>query len=208
MLRNLHFQFALLTLNNFYWWVLVALQAHGGQLSELTHRMARLGASGKFPNNVERDLANLLQIPIQPYWIQIPVKDPSTRKEVTSMRCPILLPHEVYHYLYEPSLGLMHSFCSCFFVLLPPKGCYCFGFVTQKICYCLLGLCSKASGKLRIDQAKINEFWNNANDPTHPGSQRLTNVVGVYGDDCRYNGAGEKLIAISLNCILFEAARF
>lgn len=90
--------------------------------------MACLGASGKFPNNVERDLANLLHIPIQPYWIQVPVKDPSTRKEVTSMRCPILLPHEVYHYLYEPSLGLMHSFCSCFFCFAPPKRLLLFWF--------------------------------------------------------------------------------
>lgn len=120
---------------NINWWVLVSLQAHGGKLSELTHRMASLGANGKFQNNIERDLANLLQLPIQPYWIHIPVKDP-TRKEVTSMRCPILLPHEVYHYLYEPSLGLMHSFLVVFLktvlVLLPTKGCYCFGFVSPK----------------------------------------------------------------------------
>lgn len=103
---------------------MVPLQACGGQLSELTQRMARLGAGGKFPNNVERDLANLLQVPIQPYWIQIPVKD-ATRKEVTSMRCPTLLPHEVYHYLYEPSLGLTVSFLLPVFkvvsVLFPPK---------------------------------------------------------------------------------------
>ena len=95
------------------WWPWVPFQAHGGQLSELTHRMARLGTGGKFPNNAERDLANLLHLPIIPYWINIVVRNPTDRKSTATMRCPILFPHEVYHYLHEPNLDIANFWGTC-----------------------------------------------------------------------------------------------
>ena len=41
-------------------------------------------------------------------------------------------------------------------------------------------------------------------DPTHPGASQLANIVGLYGDDCRYNAVGEKVILIAMNVVLFE----
>jgi hypothetical protein len=76
----------------------------GGKLSPLTHRFAALGAHGKFPNNIERDLATLLQLPVSPIWITIPVRSPTNRETLETMKVPVLLPHEIYNYLYEPRL--------------------------------------------------------------------------------------------------------
>ena len=74
-------------------------------MSELTCKFAKLGSSGKFPNNIERDLSNMLKLPVSALWISIPTKDLETRSKVTTMKVPILLPHEVYHYLYASRSG-------------------------------------------------------------------------------------------------------
>ena len=78
------------------------LQANGSTLSNLTHKFAALGAHGRFPNNIERDLSNILKLPISPIWIDIPIRSPEDRSTLQLMKVPILLPHEVYHYLHEP----------------------------------------------------------------------------------------------------------
>ena len=62
---------------------------------------------------------------------------------------------------------------------------------------------SKDSQKLKLDKVKISEYWQHV-DPTHPGAAKEANVVGLYGDDCKYNNVGEKLIVIAMNVILFE----
>ena len=65
----------------------------------------------------------------------------------------------------------------------------------------------KESHKLERDNCAIGKFWDHC-CPTgflqadHPG--RCKNPVGIYGDDCRYNKTGEKLVAINFNCILQE----
>lgn len=41
----------------------------------------------------------------------------------------------------------------------------------------------------------------------HPDFQHRANVVGLYGDDCRYNNVGEKLLVVCMNLILQEPAR-
>ena len=38
----------------------------------------------------------------------------------------------------------------------------------------------------------------------HPGFEHKANIVGLYGDDCRYNNVGEKLVVICMNLILEE----
>lgn len=63
---------------------------------------------------------------------------------------------------------------------------------------------SKASKKLKLDKEKIREYWQYL-DPGHPGAKKQANVVGLYGDDCKYNNVGEKLIVIAMNVILFES---
>lgn len=75
-------------------------EACGGELSELTHRIARIGARGKYPNNCERDLNALLKLPVEPFWITVPVRDPETRASVTALKVPLLLPHQLYGYLF------------------------------------------------------------------------------------------------------------
>ena len=60
---------------------------------------------------------------------------------------------------------------------------------------------------MSIKQKDIAEYWKFADVPSHPGSQKQTNVIGLYGDDCKYNAVGEKLIAIAMNLVLHEAKR-
>lgn len=74
---------------------------------------------------------------------------------------------------------------------------YHFWFFTKKTT-------TEDSGKLTIDQNEIAKFWKYANVPNHPGSLAKTNVVGLYGDDCKYNAVGEKLIVVAFNVVLFE----
>lgn len=74
---------------------------NGGEMSQLTHKMASLGKFGKYPSNVERDLTSLLALPVSPFWIDIPVRDAGSRSRIITMRLPLLLPHELYHYLHD-----------------------------------------------------------------------------------------------------------
>ena len=69
----------------------------------------------------------------------------------------------------------------------------------------------KDSGKLKLDQTKITEFWNHTCntgwlEPNHPGNWGA-NVIGFYGDDARYTKGGEKLISLAWNAILQEPER-
>lgn len=69
---------------------------------------------------------------------------------------------------------------------------------------------SKDSKKLIRDDSAIRRFWDHCCATgflprDHPG--RGDNVLGIYGDDCRYNKAGDKLIVITINCILQEPKR-
>ena len=57
------------------------------------------------------------------------------------------------------------------------------------------------------DNRAIGKFWDHCCSTgflqaDHPG--RGKNPVGIYGDDCRYNKTGEKLVALNFNCILQE----
>lgn len=74
-------------------------------MSPLTVKFARLGSCGKFPNNIERDLGNLLQVPVHPLWVELPIRDPASRNKIITEKFPIMLPHEIYHWL--------HDTCSC-----------------------------------------------------------------------------------------------
>ncbi len=57
---------------------------------------------------------------------------------------------------------------------------------------------------MTIDKSALAKFWKYANVPDHPGSVSQTNVIGIYGDDCKYNAVGEKLIVVAFNVVLFE----
>ncbi|CAJ1336131.1 unnamed protein product, partial [Effrenium voratum] len=64
----------------------------GGQCSELTHRVARIGSSGRNPQNAERDLMRLLDLP-EPYHITVPVRVRGCPGKHEMFRLPIILPH-------------------------------------------------------------------------------------------------------------------
>ena len=76
-------------------------------MSTLTQKLARLGASGKHPNNVERDLFRVLDLPVAPFYVLLPTKCQSNRKDVVLTRVPVLLPHQVYHYMFEAWLYIV-----------------------------------------------------------------------------------------------------
>lgn len=98
------------------------LKEHGGEMSELTLKFAKLGSCGKFPNNIERDLSNLLQLPLNPLWVQLPIRDPSSRNKIILEKFPILLPHQIYHWLHDTwsCLSNLQFFLFCWFPQSPP----------------------------------------------------------------------------------------
>lgn len=70
----------------------------------------------------------------------------------------------------------------------------------------------KASGKLVRDNAKISEYWQHTvaygwHKASHPGNSSAA-PVGLYGDDCKYNQAGAKLVCLNFNTLLQEFKRF
>ena len=62
---------------------------------------------------------------------------------------------------------------------------------------------SEDSGKLEMNMEKIREYWEASGETEHPGFP-TSNPLGLYGDDCKFNQTGEKLIVISLNAVLHE----
>ncbi len=73
-------------------------------MSTLTQKLARLGCSGKFPNNIERDMFRTLQLPVSPYFVKVTLRCPENRKDIQLTRVPMLLPHEMYHYLFDTGI--------------------------------------------------------------------------------------------------------
>ena len=65
-----------------------------------------MGGSGRWPNNVERDLVSLLKLPVAPIWIELPVRNDVNRKEIEVKKLPILCPHSLYDYLFATRTNL------------------------------------------------------------------------------------------------------
>lgn len=142
-------------------------EANKGGLSNLTRKIASLGNWGKWPQNIERDLTVLLQLPAAPLFLEIPVRSNINRKDVVMGKLPIIPPHALFHYLH-------------------------------------------VSGKFQRNDAAIREFWQHTTrygwlQRGHPGATVNACPLGLYGDDCRYNKAGEKLVVINFNMLLQEA---
>ena len=152
------------------------------------------------PANIERDLYTTLKLPVTPYWIEVPIRDPVDRTGLKMKRIPLLLPHEMYHYLFESWLGIVMRFMFlCWWNLQKFNSRY-WGDVA-----------AKDSGKLTLNPAEIAKFWEHTTktgflNKDHPGKWGA-NVCGLYGDDARFTKSGEKLLAIVWNCILQETAR-
>ena len=70
-------------------------------MSELTQKLARLGGGGRHPGNLERDLYRTLRLPVPPFYIEVPARCQKNRRDIILKRVPLLLPHEVYQYLFE-----------------------------------------------------------------------------------------------------------
>ena len=71
-------------------------------MSNLTQKLASLGNHGKHKQNIERDLFRVLNLPVSPYYVELPLRSQLNRAEVVLERVPMLLPHELYHYMFEP----------------------------------------------------------------------------------------------------------
>ena len=68
---------------------------------------------------------------------------------------------------------------------------------------------AKETGRIRVSAKQLDEFWvhEQAHSPTPLGSRIGALPLGVWGDDARYNRSGQKLILITVNCLLHESAR-
>ncbi len=190
-----------------------APKANGGRMSPLTQKLARLGSSGKHPGNIERDLHHALQLPIPFFWVDIPVRSDLDRNTVELASLPILLPHQVYHYLFEAGLCKREHFNDYYFgkniwnvvlIILQKMGHR----ETNHIPF--HPFVSKDSGKLVRDEEVINRFWDHCCatgflQADHPGKGQ--NPMGFYGDDCRYSKSGDKLVVLACNCLLQETRR-
>lgn len=76
-------------------------EAHGGRLSDLTVRLSKLGASGKHPSNIERDLYRVLDLSVPLFWVDIPIREQQNRSSIQTEWMPMILPHQLYHYIFE-----------------------------------------------------------------------------------------------------------
>ncbi|CAK9095361.1 unnamed protein product [Durusdinium trenchii] len=65
----------------------------GGHCSQLTKKLARIGGAGAFPQNAERDLFRILELPIEPVFITVPIRDRSRpgRRCTTTLRVRLTL---------------------------------------------------------------------------------------------------------------------
>ena len=73
-----------------------------------------------------------------------------------------------------------------------------------------LDLAIEANNLIRVDPSELLEYWRRqsagqmrtpagADGPSGPSIP-----LGLYGDDARFNKTGDKIIMISMNCILHE----
>lgn len=182
-------------------------------------KMSRLGASGKFPNNIERDLVKLLELPAPPIWVEIPIRCDTNRRDIKLQKFPVMCPHLLYHYLHAPCQNLATltlnsynifalSFCIYIYYihyLIYNIYLYNYGHFTLPTG----ANKSEESGKLVRQDAAIKEYWRHTTQygwhpKDHPGVSACANPCGLYGDDCRYNKGGEKLVVMNFNTLLME----
>ena len=81
--------------------------------------------------------------------------------------------------------------------------------LAQVVFFVSLAQCEESKKLVRDDRA-IRQFWDHCTatgflQSDHP--LKGQNPVGTYGDDCRYNKAGEKLVVLNFNCLLQEPRR-
>lgn len=63
----------------------------------------------------------------------------------------------------------------------------------------------QATGRLARDQAEIDRFWNHVREHTDWGPNHIAqghNPMSIYGDDARYNLAGDKILLIAMSPVL------
>lgn len=73
-------------------------------VNPLSYKLARIGTSGRYPSNVERDLMRVLNLPVPIFWVMIPVRSLTDRYSLELKSVPVLLPHLLYDYLHEAHL--------------------------------------------------------------------------------------------------------
>ena len=117
------------------------------------------------------------------------MKDPETRRERTTFRLPFLMAHELMDYLYAPWGQVIAEIA-----------------LSNDVIKLLMQyLWTQASGKLVRDRGAIDEFWRHcqARMPwatDHPGVGK--SPISVYGDEARYNDAGDKILLLTISPIL------
>ncbi|CAE7745613.1 hypothetical protein AK812_SmicGene19792 [Symbiodinium microadriaticum] len=131
---------------------------------------------GRHPQNVQRDVNRALDLPLELFYVKVPIKCPSDPSKEVEFDCPIVLPHELYAFLAE-------------------------------------------SGRIRVTDAELQEFWKHtaaaaARVPSSsgktvpiPGYAELSNPLGLWGDDARFNRSGQKLILFTLNSLIHRSSR-
>ena len=78
----------------------------------------------------------------------------------------------------------------------------------------LLGTYNSAedTGRLRVSAAEISRYWAHTAS-RHPlgknvvGFAEQANPLGVWGDDGRFNRAGQKLVLFTVNALLHNSSR-
>ncbi|CAE7674570.1 unnamed protein product [Symbiodinium sp. CCMP2592] len=64
-----------------------------------TRKLASAGCSGKHPQNCQRDVTRALDLPLELFYVKVPIKCPSDPKKEVEFDCPIVLPYELYAFL-------------------------------------------------------------------------------------------------------------
>ena len=113
------------------------------------------------------------------FWLELKIKDPGNLKQKTKQYFPLILPHELFHYMR--ALRLIQKFCLFIYIYIL--------IFNSKYNINIIYLSNQASGKLdfRKDLRGIRKYWSWALDHgqpwalNHPGAASDAVPVGFYG---------------------------
>lgn len=149
----------------------------------------------------------MLDLCVPLFWLDIPIREQQNRSSIQVDWMPLILPHQLYHHLFETWILMFNIFPFTLSLNILNMG-QCWSRLGSTCWELYIPPESKESKKLLRDEQQIQQFWDHCCNTgflpaNHPG--RGSNPVGIYGDDCRYSKAGEKLVVIHWNVILQKA---
>ena len=145
------------------------------------------------------------------WMVDVPIKDldyPGQRR-TTTMRVPMILPHELLNFLKDSWIMFKNFWVALFF----SNGVARAASLDHSVVFHL-----QEKNKICVPDSETNAFWqhfqqfmgkhpaldHHVRHPTHPWHQ----PVGLFGDDARYTLAGRKVAILLVSSVLQKIERF